>query len=169
MTTLAWSPALALHHPQMDATHQEFVDLLAAAEAARTAEPATLLSHWQALCDHTVDHFAQEDRWMADTGFAAENCHSFQHKAVLDVMLECARRAREEADFEPLHLAIGELAVWFPQHAQMMDAALVEHMARLGHDPATGRCAAELVGAGAAPTAAPTAAPITGCGGSSCG
>lgn len=162
MSTLTWSPALALQQPQMDATHQEFVDLLAAAEAARSAEPATLLQHWQALCAHTVEHFAQEDRWMADTGFAPENCHSFQHKAVLDVMQECARRAQEEADFEPLHLAIGELALWFPQHAQMMDAALAEHMARLGYDPVTGQCAAAALSDGAA------ASPITGCGGSSC-
>lgn len=33
MPTLTWTDDLALAHPQMDATHEEFVDLLGAAEA----------------------------------------------------------------------------------------------------------------------------------------
>ena len=31
-----------------------------------------------------------------------------------------------------------ELAVWFPRHAQSMDAALALHLRRVGFDPATG-------------------------------
>ena len=160
MTTLTWSDALTLDHPQMDATHEEFVALLAAADAALPGADAPLLAAFDTLVAHTVEHFAQEDRWMAATGFAPENCHAFQHQAVLQVMTECARRARDEGDFEPLRLAVGELATWFPQHAQMMDAALAEHMASLGFDVATGRCReSALAGAEA----------ITGCGGASCG
>ena len=30
-----------------------------------------------------------------------------------------------------------ELAVWFPQHSQSMDAALALHLRRVGYDPAT--------------------------------
>lgn len=160
MTALAWSPALALQQPQMDATHEEFVALLAACDAALAGDDATLLAAWNTLVEHTVEHFAQEDRWMAATGFTPENCHSYQHQAVLGVMQECGRRAAlaEGADFEPLRVAVGELAVWFPQHAQMMDAALAQHMAQLGYDPATGTMAGSL---------APQAA-ISGCGGASC-
>lgn len=160
MTTLAWSPALALDHPQMDATHEEFVDLLAAADAALSGADAPLLAAFDTLVAHTEQHFAQEDRWMAATGFAPGNCHAFQHQAVLQVMQECARRAREANDFEPLRLAVGELAIWFPQHAQSMDAALAGHMASLGFDTATGRCRDD------APALAEA---ITGCGGSRCG
>lgn len=160
MTALTWTEALALQQPQMDATHQEFVDLLALCHAAQAGTEAQLLAHWDELVQHTVAHFEQEDRWMAATGFAAENCHSFQHKAVLQVMVECARRARDEADFGPLRLAVGELAIWFPQHAQMMDAALAQHMAALGFDPVHGLASRPLAAAGA---------PITGCGGGSCG
>ncbi|MBP6900948.1 MAG: hemerythrin domain-containing protein [Burkholderiaceae bacterium] len=162
MTALAWTPELQLDHPQMDHTHEEFVALLAEADAALAAEPAQLLARWQALCSHTVEHFAQEDRWMAATGFAPENCHAFQHQAVLQVMQECERRAREQDDFEPLRVAVAELAVWFPQHAQMMDAALVHHMAQVGYDPVSGRCARPLGGDGEPAPA------ISGCGGSSC-
>ncbi len=162
MTTLTWSDALTLAHPQMDATHEEFVALLAHTEAALAGPDAPLLAHWDSLVAHTVAHFAQEDRWMAATGFAPENCHAFQHQSVLAVMQECARQARDPAlaDFEPLRVAVGELAIWFPQHAQMMDAALAQHMAAAGFDAATGQCCEPAMAGGEA---------ITGCGGGSCG
>ena len=159
MSTLAWSPELALAQPEMDATHQEFIDLLARAEAVLGGAEAELLDRFETLVDHTVEHFGQEDRWMAATGFAPENCHSYQHQAVLGVMIECAKRAREERDFEPLKVAVGELAVWFPQHAQMMDAALAEHMKIMGFDPISGTCREAVAADGQ---------PITGCGGASC-
>ena len=166
MTTLTWSAELTLAHPQMDATHEEFVALLAAADHALAGPEPVLLAAWDALVAHTVEHFAQEDRWMVATGFAPDNCHAFQHQAVLQVMQECARRARGIGaegglpDVEPLKLAVGELAIWFPQHAQMMDAALAEHMAQLGFDAATGQSRAPaLAGADA----------LTGCGGGACG
>ena len=162
MTTLTWSDALALQHPQMDATHEEFVALLARADAALAGPPAALLACFDTLVEHTVEHFGQEDRWMAATGFAPENCHAFQHQAVLQVMRECARRAHDpaQADFAPLRLAVAELALWFPQHAQMMDAALAQHLDNLGFDPVSGQ-SRELALAGDEA--------ITGCGGGSCG
>ena len=161
MTTLTWTDSLVLQHPQMDATHEEFVALLADAETALPGPDAVLLAAFEALVEHTVEHFAQEDRWMAATGFAPENCHAFQHQAVLGVMQECAKRAKlaDKPDFEPPRLAVGELATWFPQHAQMMDAALAQHMSSLGFDPATGQCSEAARAEGAA---------ITGCGGTSC-
>jgi len=159
MTTLTWTNDLALNQPQMDATHQEFVELLADADNALPGPEDRLLERFDRLVAHTVEHFEQENRWMAATGFAPENCHSFQHQAVLQVMVECARRAREASDFEPLRLAVGELATWFPQHAQMMDASLAQHLVAVGFDPVTGQCREMALAEGE---------PITGCGGSSC-
>ncbi len=142
MTALTWNESLALQHTQMDATHLEFVDLLAATDAALAGPDAPLLLRFQALVEHTVEHFAQEERWMQATGFAPENCHAAQHQAVLGVMQECALRAADpdEPDFEPLRVAVGELASWFPQHAQFMDAALAQHLQVVGFDAATGAC-----------------------------
>lgn len=161
MTALTWNESLALNNAQMDRTHEEFVDLLAACATALPGPDAALLQAFDLLTLHTVEHFAQEDRWMAATGFAPANCHAFQHQAVLAVMQECVKRARgddgAEADFEPLRLAVDELAIWFPQHAQSMDAALAQHLESLQFDPATGQCAHAL-----------PAEAQTGCGGSSC-
>lgn len=161
MTALTWTDTLALQHPQLDATHEEFVALLADTDAALAGPDAALLARFQALVDHTVVHFAQEERWMEATGFAPENCHAFQHQAVLGVMQECAQRAADadEPDFEPLRMAVGELAVWFPQHAQMMDAALAQHLQAVGFDPATGQCREPALADGEV---------IAGCGSHSC-
>lgn len=155
MAQLEWSDALALDLPLMDDTHREFVDLLAAVDRA---EDAQLLSTWHALVAHTDRHFAQEDAWMASTRFASGNCHSMQHKVVLQVMREGTLRA-EQGDLQVLRVMASELALWFPQHAQSMDAALALHLRRVGFDPVSGV------------VHAPQALPgelIQGCGGSTC-
>lgn len=153
--TLEWSEALQLELPQMDETHREFVDLLAVVQAATDAD---LLTHWNTLLAHTVEHFGQEDRWMRETGYASGNCHAVQHQVVLQVMREGATRAAG-GDLPLLRLIASELAQWFPQHAQSMDAGLALHLRSVGHDPATGRVAR--------PDALPQAE-ITGCGSVAC-
>lgn len=152
MAALQWSEGLALDLPLMDDTHEEFVALLAAVEAA---DDAALLPAWRALVEHTTGHFAREDAWMAATRFASGNCHSLQHKVVLQVMGEGTARAEAGEPAMLRHMA-SELAVWFPQHTQTMDAALALHLRRVGYDPASGTVHA--------PDALP-AEPIHGCGG----
>lgn len=134
MALLEWSDALSLDLPLMDDTHREFVDLLA---AVQSSADALLPAAWQRLIAHTEDHFGQEDRWMLATRFASVNCHSLQHKVVLQVMREGAVRAAR-GDLASVREMASELALWFPQHAQSMDAALALHLRRAGFDPATG-------------------------------
>ena len=95
---------------------------------------------------------------MADTGFTPENCHSNQHKQVLDLLREVRRRVVDEGQDELIPRLLPELAQWFEQHAQMMDAALVFHMGEVGYDAASGRIDRPVQ---------PEAA-ISGCGGSTC-
>jgi hemerythrin-like metal-binding protein len=155
MPPLQWSDALVLDLPAMDDTHREFVDLLAVVD---TAGNDTLLAHWRALVDHTDEHFGREDRWMRDTRFSSTNCHSVQHKVVLQVMREGIALA-EAGDPGAVRQMARELAVWFPQHAQSMDAALALHLRSVGFDPLTGTLAL--------PQALPTSL-IHGCGGANC-
>ncbi|WP_298208485.1 hemerythrin domain-containing protein [Acidovorax sp.] len=155
MAQLEWSDALNLDLPLMDETHREFVELLAAVDGA---DDAQLFTAWQALVDHTDQHFGQEDAWMASTRFASGNCHSMQHRVVLQVMREGTARA-QQGDLKVLRVMASELALWFPQHAQSMDAALALHLRNVGFDPATGV------------VHAPQALPgelIHGCGGATC-
>ena len=155
MPSLQWSDALVLDLPSMDDTHREFVDLLAVVD---TAGDDTLLAHWRTLVDHTNDHFGREDQWMQDTRFSSTNCHSVQHKVVLQVMREGIALA-EAGNLGAVRQMARELALWFPQHAQSMDAALALHLRSVGFDPLTGTVAL--------PQALP-ASLIHGCGGASC-
>lgn len=155
MAALPWSEALELGLSFMDDTHREFVELL---ERAETSADDALPAAWQQLIDHTDDHFGREDDWMRSTGFAAGNCHSTQHKVVLQVLREGAARGAA-GDLAPIRQMIRELAAWFPHHAQTMDAALALHLRGVGYDPETG-----AVGA---PQHLP-AGEIHGCGGATC-
>ncbi|UXH76985.1 hemerythrin domain-containing protein [Roseateles amylovorans] len=136
--SLAWTDNLVLNQPELDHTHQEFVELLNRyGEALDRGEDA--LPAFRELLAHTEDHFAMEERWMAATGFEPQNCHSSQHAMVLNVMREVVRYADELGDREPLAIVRQELVQWFPSHAEMMDAALVYTMQQRGFDPATGQ------------------------------
>ena len=137
MSTLAWSDDLALGIEQMDQTHQEFVALRAAVEAATDEQ---LLQRWKDLIDHTQIHFDNEDKWMRDTNFAASNCHTTHHKAVLDVMREGLIYGLK-GHFVVVRKMNAELATWFPQHADTMDAALSDYLKRIGYDTVTGHIA----------------------------
>jgi hemerythrin-like metal-binding protein len=155
MPNLEWSDALALDLPAMDNTHREFVDLLALAE---TAPDDSLLTHWSTLVEHTDEHFSREDQWMQATRFSASNCHSMQHQIVLQVMREGIKLINA-GDLATVRQMIRDLAIWFPQHAHSMDAALAQHLRSVGFDPITG-----LV---AMPEALPQEV-IHGCGGATC-
>ena len=158
MTTLAWTDSLVLKQPKLDGVHEEFVGLLNAFGAALDAGDDALPAY-DALLAHTEAHFAMEEDWMARCGFDPQNCHASQHKMVLNVMREALRYAKELNDREPLKILRTELAGWFPQHAEMMDAALVFTMEQLGFDPETGERRGEAVAAAAS----------HGCGSGSCG
>lgn len=152
LPTLPWSDALQLDLPLMDAHHHDFVDAVAAVEAATDGE---LPAAWRALIVHTDEHFGAEDRWMRDTRFAESNCHSLQHMMVLRVLRDAEQRALD-GDLGLLRVMARELATWFPQHLQSMDAALALHLRTVGYDARSG--------AVLNPAALP-AQPITGCGG----
>lgn len=135
MATLQWSETLALDLPEMDKTHHEFVDLLA---QVVNATDQHLLPLWSDLVAHTDEHFTREDRWMKDTGFSSTNCHTTQHQVVLQVMREGAKRGHA-GELAVVRQMADELGIWFPQHAQAMDAALALHLRGVGYDPLTGQ------------------------------
>ena len=62
-----------------------------------------------------------------------------QHKVVLQVMREGTARA-EQGDLKVLRVMASELALWFPQHAQSMDARWLCTCAAWGFDPPRAWC-----------------------------
>jgi hemerythrin-like metal-binding protein len=135
MAVLQWSETFTLGVQVMDETHREFVDLLSRVMQASDTE---LMALWTELVEHTDAHFAREDRWMTDTGFTADNCHSSQHKFVLRVLREGEKRG-QAGDLAVVRQMADELGVWFPLHANAMDAALALHLHHVGYDERTGQ------------------------------
>jgi len=133
MPTLPCSEELKLGLPAMDDAHREFVELLA---TARNSDNDALPDAWQALIDHTQARFDQEDAWMRATRYAASGSHCTQHRLILQVMRD-GQASALKGNITPVRLMTRELQVWFPQHAQGMDAALASHLRRIGFDPAS--------------------------------
>ena len=132
-TALAWSDELVLGDPRTDVTHQEFIDLL---NATSDSDAAQQLPKYQALLAHTVEHFAQEERWMLICGVQPDFCHFSQHASVLEVMKEVERRALA-GDTDLIAKMLEALVEWFPMHASSMDAGLVTFLKEKEFDTAS--------------------------------
>ena len=126
MNKVQGSDALLLGFDPMDAVHRDFVDLLA---KAQSADDARLPAAWQAVVEHTEDHFGREDEWMRRTRFSSAENHILQHRVVLNVLRDGIGMARA-GEFDRVREMAGELGVWFAKHTQSLDAALALHMRR---------------------------------------
>ena len=126
--TLDWTAALSVGDARMDDTHVEFVTLLNQLMASPTAQQLPL---YRAFIEHTVEHFAQEERWMLATGFAADNCHAGQHATILETMNAVLEHS-EKGDAGIINRMALALAEWFPQHTASMDAGLAQHLKNVG-------------------------------------
>ena len=80
---LPWTASLHTGDSRMDDTHHEFVEMLN--DILATPQDQQLPLYRKFLL-HTVEHFAQEERWMVATGFSAENCHAEHHATILETM-----------------------------------------------------------------------------------
>lgn len=121
----AHGPA-ALGYRPMDLIHEEFETLVAQALHCDDDRIPVAIA---ALCGHLQSHFAEEDRWMEETGFPARDCHMAEHAAVLASASEVF--ARVQAGRHALGRSFAQaLADWFPPHADYLDSALAHWMCK---------------------------------------
>ena len=130
---LTWNPQLHTGDDRMDDTHEEFVDML---NRLLATPPAEQLPLYREFVAHTVEHFAQEERWMLATGFSADNCHASHHATILET-LNAVVDHYLLGDTEIIGRLAEALVEWFPQHAASMDAGLALHMKDVGFDSRT--------------------------------
>lgn len=131
--SLRWSSDLQTGDNRIDETHEEFVSQLNQLLATPQDQQLPL---YQAFLSHTVAHFAQEERWMLATGFAADNCHAGQHATILETM-RAVQVHYEGGDTEIITRLAEALAEWFPGHTNSMDAGLAQHMKSVQFDSVT--------------------------------
>ena len=130
---LDWTPQLQTGDGRMDDTHEAFVEMLNRLLATPQDQQLPLYREFVA---HTVEHFAQEERWMVATGFAPDNCHASHHATILET-LNAVVEHYEQGDSEIISRLAEALVEWFPQHAASMDAGLALHMKEVGFDSRT--------------------------------
>ena len=127
---LNWSTDLSTGDERMDETHEEFVTMLNEILATPQDQQLPL---YQAFLSHTVEHFAQEERWMLATGFSADNCHASHHATILETM-RAVQVHYEGGDTDIITRLAEALAEWFPGHANSMDAGLAQHLKSVQFD-----------------------------------
>ncbi|WP_234267453.1 hemerythrin domain-containing protein [Hydrogenophaga sp. NFH-34] len=130
---LPWSDQFRTGDGRMDDTHEEFVQMLNQLLALPESEQLPL---YLRFVDHTVEHFAQEERWMVAIGFAPDNCHASHHATILET-LRAVTEHYEKGDTDIINRLAEALVEWFPQHAATMDAGLALHMKEVGFDSRT--------------------------------
>jgi hemerythrin len=130
MNIPVWSDDLLLNDDRTDETHREFMKLL---RSSFMATDSNRLQRFQNLLEHTVEHFAQEDRWMLATGMEDGNCHSKDHTMILETMREVEKRALA-GDLSFIPVMNQALAQWFPDHAKTKDAGLTQYLQEVGFD-----------------------------------
>jgi hemerythrin-like metal-binding protein len=130
---MLWTDSLNTGDARMDDTHEEFVTLL---NQLLATPPDQQMPLYRAFIDHTVEHFAQEERWMLATGFSADNCHAEEHATILETMQAVVQHS-EQGDTELITRMAEALAEWFPLHATSKDAGLAQHLKNVGFDSGT--------------------------------
>jgi hemerythrin len=132
-TLMPWTESLATGDARMDETHQEFVDMINKILATPEDEQLPI---YKEFLNHTVEHFAQEERWMLATGFSADNCHAEHHATILETM-RVVEAHYLDSDTTIISRMAEALAEWFPGHANSMDAGLAAHLKSVGFDSVT--------------------------------
>ncbi len=130
---LDWSEQTQTGNARMDETHHEFVDMLNQLLATPDDQQLPL---YKQFVEHTVAHFAQEERWMLATGFTADNCHASHHATILET-LRAVTEHYEQGDTDIINRLAEALVEWFPQHTASMDAGLALHLRDVGFDTQT--------------------------------
>jgi hemerythrin-like metal-binding protein len=115
----------ALGLAEMDDTHREFIAQVATLNAAGTAEFPAL---FQALVNHTREHFIAEDKLMRESKYRGIPEHMSEHNRVLGE-LQQLNRSLKRGHLPLVRAYVKEgLMDWFDTHVAMMDAALAMHL-----------------------------------------
>jgi hemerythrin-like metal-binding protein len=111
--------------PEIDHAHQEFILQVAALIAASDAQFPAL---FQALINHTREHFMAEGQMMRAAKYQGLAMHEGEHHRVLGELQQLNRTLKRGR--LPLVRAFVKqgLPEWFDNHLTMMDAALIAHL-----------------------------------------
>lgn len=126
---------------EMDNTHREFIAQVAALIASGNDEFPAL---FQALVNHTREHFTAEGQLMRASKYKGLPEHESEHHRVLGE-LQQLNRTLKRGHLPLVRAYVKEgLPEWFDTHLAMMDAALVMHLKKQALGAPTGTSALPL-------------------------
>lgn len=127
--TFEWTDGFVLGFQPMDATHQEFVEIVNELIQCPDEEFVSTMEKFKV---HAQSHFGLEDQWMRETEFPAGDCHIGEHAAVMASFEEVFALAKS-GDTNTGRGFARELQKWFPGHADYLDSALAHWMFKRTH------------------------------------
>ncbi len=111
--------------PNLDATHQEFVDLV---NRLSDCDDESFAGLFPKLLEHMEEHFADEAKLMAESDFPAIAEHMAEHDRVLGEMANLSDGPQEERTGMARTYVSEQLPRWFKLHLMTMDNALAAHL-----------------------------------------
>jgi hemerythrin-like metal-binding protein len=117
---MPWNEQFVLGVAEMDATHQQFVELADALQAASDEEFPAIFAR---LHEHTRTHFEHEGKLMKSCRFPAIGEHNSEHLRVLGELAHFARGVKA-GRLSSARAYAQALPDWFATHLATMDSAL---------------------------------------------
>lgn len=110
---------------EIDGSHREFITQVGVLLAASDEEFPTL---FQALVNHTREHFLEESNLMRDSNFAGSGVHEGEHRRVLGELQQLNRGVKLGRVSLVRGYVLDTLSVWFHKHLSQMDNELAMHL-----------------------------------------
>ncbi len=124
----------------MNETHREelsmVMDIVELVKAVQTGvgDESKLTTELEAWFKHTSEHFARENKLMADTGFPAISVHSEEHEIALNKLETVISGWKENNDIALLSdYVLVSWPLWFAAHISTMDAATAQFAVMSGY------------------------------------
>jgi hemerythrin len=120
MSLLTWDAAYSLNVAEIDRQHQRLFALFNALYEAmqQGRAPEAIGKVLDAVVDYTHYHFAFEEQYLREHGYADSEAHRAEHRRLSEQARELARRARE-GDVTPATLKF--LSGWLLGHILVSD------------------------------------------------
>jgi hemerythrin len=94
------------------------------------------------LQDHVVDHFGQEERWMAEAGHPDLGAHKAEHDAFMREYLRYSIEVETKGATPLVTMRVANwLSSWLKGHVAGRDGALAGFLEQWGHRPSGARAA----------------------------
>jgi hemerythrin len=131
VTTLQWTPALAVGVERIDAQHRELFrragQLIAALRAGDRGEVVPVLGY---LEEYAIHHFEMEERLMRELGYPGLAEHAAAHEAFRAEYAEMAKRFAKSGPTAYVALNVHNwLSDWLRKHLGGLDLELGKFLA----------------------------------------